>query len=102
MTGLIPEPVCAYNFVSMQILSTDRLFLRTWEENDFRLARSLWGDASVMTFLGGPISDEKVREKMQAEMACLEKHGVQYCPIIETQSDEFVSFLCIRTSLYTP
>ena len=86
----------------MKILITDRLFLRTWEENDFRLARSLWGDADVMTFLGGPISDERVREKMQAEMACLEKHGVQYWPIFEKQSDEFVGCCGLRPWVYTP
>jgi len=35
----------------MKILSTERLFARTWQEEDFDLARSLWGDPDVMTFL---------------------------------------------------
>ena len=42
----------------MKVLSTDRLYLRTWEENDFGLARGLWGDPDVMTFLGGPLTDD--------------------------------------------
>jgi hypothetical protein len=62
----------------MKILTTGRLFLRTWQENDFAMARSLWGDCDVMTFLGGPLSDEKILEKMRAEMACQEKHRLQY------------------------
>jgi ribosomal-protein-alanine N-acetyltransferase len=86
----------------MRILDTDRLFLRTWEENDFRLAQSLWGDPDVMTFLDGPLSDEKVRDKMHAEMACLQKHGVQYWPIFEKQTDEFVGCCGLRPWVYTP
>ena len=40
-----------------KILSTDRLFLREWKEDDFAHARSLWADPDVMAFLGGPLSD---------------------------------------------
>jgi ribosomal-protein-alanine N-acetyltransferase len=90
----------AYIFL-MKILSTGRLFLRTWEENDFGLARSLWGNPDVMTFLGGPLSDEKVREKMRAEMVCFEQHGLQYWPIFEKQSDEFVGCCGLRPWAYT-
>jgi ribosomal-protein-alanine N-acetyltransferase len=86
----------------MNVLSTNRLFLRTWEETDFMLARSLWGDTDVMTFLGGPLSDEKVREKMQVEMACLEKNGVQYWPVFEKQSGDFVGCCGLRPWVYTP
>jgi len=86
----------------MKILSTDRLFLRSWSENDFPLAQSLWGDADVMTFLGGPLSDEKVREKMRAEITCFEKHGVQYWPIFQKQTDEFVGCCGLRPWAYTP
>ena len=86
----------------MKILSTDRLFLRTWQENDFDLAQSLWGNPDVMTFLGGPLSDEKVRDKMRAEMACLDKNEVQYWPIFEKQSDEFVGCCGLRPWVYTP
>jgi len=73
----------------MQVLSTDRLVLRIWEESYFAFAKSLWGDPDVMTFLGGPLSEEKVYEKMRAEMACLDKNGIQYWPIFEKQTEEF-------------
>src|SRR5438034_1856822 len=82
--------------LSMKILTTNRLYLRTWQEEDFPLAKSLWGNADVMTFLGGPLSDEKVLEKMHAEMACQEKHGLQYWPIFETDTDEFVGCCGMR------
>ena len=86
----------------MQVLSTNRLFLRTWEESDFNHARRLWGDADVMAFLGGPLSDEKVREKMLAEMGCQEKHGIQYWPFFEKKTDEFVGCCGLRPWVYTP
>jgi hypothetical protein len=35
----------------MKILNTDRLYPRNWEETDLPLARRLWGDSDVMTFL---------------------------------------------------
>jgi len=86
----------------MEILTTERLAIRTWQENDFKLARTLWGDPDVMAFLGGALSDEKVNEKMRAEMACLEKHGVQYWPVFEKRSGEFVGCCGLRPWAYTP
>jgi RimJ/RimL family protein N-acetyltransferase len=86
----------------MEILSTGRLFLRTWQESDFAFARSLWGDPAVMTFLGGPLSDEKVWDKMRSEIACAEKHGVQYWPVFEQQTGDFVGCCGLRPWAYTP
>jgi ribosomal-protein-alanine N-acetyltransferase len=86
----------------MRILDTGRLFLRTWELSDFPLAKSLWGDPDVMTFLGGPLSDEKILDKMHTEIACAEKHGVQYWPIFETATNEFVGCCGLRPWAYTP
>src|SRR5262249_10949712 len=90
-----------YN-MRMKILKTDRLFLRTWGEDDFELARSLWGDPDVMTFLGGPLADEKVLEKMRAEIACFAKHGVQYWPVFETQTNDFAGCCGLRPWAYQP
>ena len=86
----------------MKILSTDWLYLRTWKDDDFELARSLWSDPDVMTFLGGPLSDEKVRDKMRAEMACYEQHNLQYWLIFENVSDDFVGCCGLRPWAYTP
>jgi RimJ/RimL family protein N-acetyltransferase len=78
------------------------LIFRTWSENDFELARSLWGDADVMAFLGGALAEHQVREKLQAEMTCLEKHGVQYWAIFERESNEFVGCCGTRPWNYPP
>lgn len=87
---------------SMHVLSTDRLVLRIWEESYFAFAKSLWGDPDVMTFLGGPLSDEKVYEKMRAEMACLDENGIQYWPVFEKQTDEFAGCCGLRPWAYSP
>jgi [ribosomal protein S5]-alanine N-acetyltransferase len=84
------------------ILNTNRLFLRTWQEEDFPLAQSLWGDPDVTRFLGGPLPDDKVRDKLHAEMACFDEHGVQYFPIFERETNDFVGCCGLRPWRYTP
>jgi RimJ/RimL family protein N-acetyltransferase len=86
----------------MKILSTERLYVRPWQEADFVLAQSLWSDPDVMKFLGGSLAGDKVQEKMRAEMTCFEKHGVQYWPVFENQTDEFVGCCGLRPWAYTP
>jgi RimJ/RimL family protein N-acetyltransferase len=80
--------------------------MRAWQERDLSLAKSLWGDPDVMTFLGGPLADEKVRDKMRAEMRaemlCLEKNGAQYWPVFEKQRGEFIGCCGLRPWVYTP
>jgi [ribosomal protein S5]-alanine N-acetyltransferase len=88
---------------SMRILDTDRLWLRTWDAvTDLDCACSLWGDQAVMTFLGGILSREKIEEKLKFETACQEKFGVQYWPIFEKQTDEFVGCCGLRPWVYSP
>jgi len=85
----------------MGILKTERLFFRTWHEADFPLACRLWGDADVMAFLGGPLSNDNILAKLRAEIACQEKNGVQYWPVFEIQTEEFVGCCGIRPWVYT-
>jgi [ribosomal protein S5]-alanine N-acetyltransferase len=86
----------------MKILTTERLFLRTWEENDFTLAQTLWGDPDVMTFLGGPLDDDGVRKKLNFEIACQQKTGTQYWAVFEIQSGEFAGCCGLRPWAYSP
>jgi RimJ/RimL family protein N-acetyltransferase len=88
--------------VYMDILQTKRLWLRTWDSADLELACSLWGDSAVMAFLGGALSREKIQEKLEAEITCQEKNGVQYWPVFEKQTDEFVGCCGLRPWAYSP
>jgi len=85
----------------MDILHTTRLWLRTWDAADLERGSSLWGDPAVMTFLGGILSREKIQEKLKSEMACQEESGVQYWPICEKQTDEFVGCCGLRPWAYS-
>ena len=85
----------------MNVLSTERLFFRRWREEDFELARRLWGSQAVMRFLGDALSDEKALDRMRLEIECDEKHGVQYWPFFETQTNDFVGCCGLRPWAYT-
>jgi [ribosomal protein S5]-alanine N-acetyltransferase len=86
----------------MDILETERLWLRTWESSDLELASSLWGDPAVMALLGGPLSSEKIHEKLNAEMSCQQQHGVQYWPLFLKETDEFAGCCGLRPWAYSP
>ena len=76
----------------MIILKTDRLFLRTWETTDLQLAQELWGNSKVMTFIDtrGGLTEEQVIAKLDLEIECQLKNGLQYWPIFEQQTQDFV------------
>src|SRR5580658_980452 len=86
----------------MDILETERLWLRTWNaDTDLERASSLWGDPAVMTFLGGALSREKIEEKLKSEIACQERNSVQYWPVFEKETDEFVGCCGLRPWVYS-
>ena len=55
-----------------------------------------------MTFLGGPLDEDRVRDKMNFEIACQEKNGIRYWPIFEKQTEEFAGCCGLRPWVYTP
>jgi len=60
---------------------TTRLWFRTWREDDFPLAIALWGDPHVTAFIGGPFSDDQIRQRLEKEIALQRDHRLQYWPI---------------------
>jgi RimJ/RimL family protein N-acetyltransferase len=77
-------------------LKTERLGFRRWTEEDWPLARELWGDIEVTKFFGGPFSEEAIRERFERQMQNQEEHGFQYWPIFELTSGEFVGCCGLR------
>ena len=69
-------------------LKTERLGFRCWTEHDLPLAMQLWGDAEVMSLLGGPLTAEAVRERLQLEQRTQREAGVQYWPIFLLETGE--------------
>lgn len=68
---------------------TARLEFRRWSADDTPLATSLWGDAAVMRFLGGPYTPEEVAARLERERANDAALGIQYWPLFERETGEF-------------
>ena len=69
-------------------LRTKRLGFRCWTEADLPLAMRLWGDADVMSLLGGPLTKEAVKERLEREQETQRTAGAQYWPIFLRETGE--------------
>ncbi|HEY2547558.1 MAG TPA: GNAT family N-acetyltransferase [Candidatus Acidoferrum sp.] len=81
-------------------LKSERLGFRCWVEDDWPLARELWGDIEVTRFFGGPFSEEQIRARLDLEIARMKAHGSQYWPIHLLSDNEFVG--CCGMRPYRP
>ena len=60
---------------------TARLFFGSWSSHDLAHARALWCDPEVMRFLGGPLSEAMLAERLATEIANEARLGIQYWPL---------------------
>lgn len=77
-------------------LRSKRLGFRGWTEEDFPLARELWGDVEVTRFFGGPFSDDQVRARLEREIERMKVHNFQYWPIFMISDNEHVGCCGLR------
>lgn len=77
-------------------LKSPRLQFRHWTPDDLPLALSLWGDPEVAHYLGGVITAEQCAAKLRVEMDRQERLGVQYWPVFERATGEFVGAAGLR------
>jgi [ribosomal protein S5]-alanine N-acetyltransferase len=80
----------------LYFLQSERLGFRTWSEADCDLAMGLWGDPEVTRLIGGPFSEEQVRERLSREIATMQSHGIQYWPIFLLATGEHVGCCGLR------
>jgi RimJ/RimL family protein N-acetyltransferase len=71
-------------------LKTERLGFNYWTADDLPLARQLWGDPDVARFLGGPFTDEQIRQRLDRHLALLRDYNVQYWPIFLLETGDHV------------
>jgi RimJ/RimL family protein N-acetyltransferase len=71
---------------------TQRLVFRVWSADDRALAELLWGDARVTARIGGgaPLA------RLEAELAQLRDHGVQYWPMFLRDGGDLVGCSGLR------
>lgn len=79
-------------------MTSERLGFRYWHEEDFPLAKGLWGDPAVTRLIDarGQLSDEQVRQKLQQELSTAAKFGVQYWPIFLRATGEHIGCCGLR------
>jgi RimJ/RimL family protein N-acetyltransferase len=56
----------------------------------------LWGDPQVTALIGGPFSPEAVRARLEAEIAQMQRRGIQYWPIFLLEGNRFVGCAGLR------
>ncbi len=77
-------------------LRSVRLGFSQWAREDIELAFSLWGDAEITRFVGGPFSREQVSRRIEKEISTMHSHRAQYWPIFLLSSGEFVGAAGLR------
>jgi len=78
-------------------LTTQHLGFRPWSPDDMPLAVALWGDIQVTRLIGGPFSDEQIRERLKKEIASMQQHGLQYWPLFLLADGDFVGCCGLRS-----
>jgi [ribosomal protein S5]-alanine N-acetyltransferase len=69
---------------------TARLGLRLWRDDDLPLAIALWGDARATRLIGGPFSEDHIRERLANEIATMQTQRVQFWPVFLLVGGDFM------------
>ncbi|CAH1203679.1 MULTISPECIES: GNAT family N-acetyltransferase [unclassified Paenibacillus] len=79
-------------------LETERLAFSTWTREDYALAASLWEDPEVGKWISskGYLSEDEVEARLEQEVKREQELGIQYWPIFEKESGQFVGCCGLR------
>jgi RimJ/RimL family protein N-acetyltransferase len=100
--AVTPAPICPTLYNAMKpssrpyFLRSARLGFSTWTLPDLPLAISLWGNARITRFTGGPFSEAQVESRLHTEISSMREHGAQYWPLFLLTTGEFVGSAGLR------
>ena len=79
-------------------LETKRIAFSHWRQDDFDLAHSLWGEKEVTKYISktGIFSENEIIDRLQLEIDNEKKFHVQYWPIFEKETGEFIGCCGLR------
>lgn len=77
-------------------LHSKRLGFRHWTAADLPLAQALWMDAGVMTHMGGPMTAEQVKARLDLERTRQITLGISYWPIFHLTNGEHAGCAGLR------
>lgn len=88
----------AMNSAEKYFLTSKRLGFRLWDEDDFDIARQLWGDHEVTRFFDarGQWSRDEIRKRLADEIKTERQYGVQYWPVFLLATDGHVGCCGLR------
>lgn len=70
-----------------------RLGFRCWSPEDLPLASAIWGDFRITRLIGGPFSEQQIRER---EISSMRDHRVQYWPVFLLADNRHVGCVGLR------
>jgi len=79
-------------------LETERIAFSRWTQADYHLALLLWGDENVTRYISktGKFTEQEIVNKLHLEVENLDKFNVQYWPIFEKVTEEFIGCCGLR------
>ena len=79
-------------------MRTQRMGFSRWRREDLPLATLLWGDPAVTRLIcaSGVFSPEDVAARLALEVSNGEHHGVQYWPLFDLETGDFVGCCGLR------
>ena len=79
-------------------METGRIGFSKWTAEDLPLAETLWGDPQVTKYISasGRFSEEDIKNRLKTEIENGQKYHVQYWPIFELRTGEFIGCCGLR------
>lgn len=79
-------------------LITERIGFSIWTDADFPLAMQIWGEKDVTQFISatGKFSEQDIRKRLNIEIHNWKELNVQYWPIFEKASGDFIGCCGVR------
>jgi len=78
---------------NMKILETDRLILRTWDDNDFQPMLAINQDPKVMEYFPELQDLEMTKNFIDKVNTHFEKHSYSLYATVRKDTDEFIGFI---------
>lgn len=79
-------------YLRTYFMATQHLGFSHWSADDINFARTLWGNPEVTRFIcaHGAFTENEISAKLENEIKNLQEHGVQYFPMFELSTGDFV------------
>ncbi len=79
-------------------MKTERIGFSYWTDADLELATQLWGEEEVTRYIcaKGKFTQQDIRDRLRTEVHNGKHYQIQYWPIFDLMSDEFIGCCGLR------